>query len=82
MPEFEQVLDQLKPGQVSDPVVTRFGVHLIQVVGRREAKLTQIEQRETARAVLREKKIGESLLTWSQEVRARAYVEYRDAPQV
>ena len=82
VPEFEQVLDQLKPGQVSDPVVTRFGVHLIQVVGRREAKLTQIEQREAARAVLREKKIGESLLTWSQEVRARAYVEYRDAPQV
>lgn len=81
VPEFEEVLDRLAPGQISDPVVSRFGVHLIQVVARRETKLTQAEQREAARSVLREKKIAESYETWVQEVRARAYVEYRDAPQ-
>ncbi|MES2530368.1 MAG: peptidylprolyl isomerase [Pseudomonadota bacterium] len=81
VPEFEEVLDRLAPGQVSDPVVTRFGVHLIQVMARRETKLSQAEQREAARAVLREKKAAESYETWAQEVRARAYVEYRDPPQ-
>ncbi|MDP9899765.1 peptidylprolyl isomerase [Variovorax ginsengisoli] len=81
VPEFEEVLNRMSPGQISDPVVSRFGVHLIQLVGRREAKLTQVEQREATRAVLREKRIAENLETWMQEVRARAYVEYRDAPQ-
>jgi peptidyl-prolyl cis-trans isomerase SurA len=81
VPEFEEAMDRLAPGQISDPVVSRFGVHLIQVVGRREAKLSQTEQREAARAVLREKKTDEAFDTWVQEVRARAYVEFRDTPQ-
>lgn len=79
--EFEEAMDRLAPGQISDPVVSRFGVHLIQVEGRRESKLSQAEQRETARAELREKKAEEAFETWAQEVRARAYVEYRDPPQ-
>ncbi|WPH14085.1 peptidylprolyl isomerase [Variovorax paradoxus] len=81
VPEFEEAMDRLAPGQISDPVVSRFGVHLIQVVGRRESKLTQAEQREAARAVLREQRVEEAFSTWVQEVRARAYVEYREAPQ-
>jgi len=81
VPEFEEAMDRLAPGQISDPVVSRFGVHLIQVVGRRESKLTQAEQREAARAVLREQRVEEAFTTWVQEVRARAYVEYRDPPQ-
>jgi len=81
VPEFEEAMDRLAPGQISDPVVSRFGVHLIQVVGRREAKLTQAEQREAARAVLREQRVEEAFTTWVQEVRARAYVEYREPPQ-
>jgi len=81
VPEFEDAMNGLAPGQISDPVVSRFGVHLILVEGRREAKLTQTEQREAARAVLREKKIQQATETWAQEVRARAYVEYRDPPQ-
>ena len=48
---------------------------------RREAKLSQAEQREAARAVLREKKIEEAYETWAQEVRGRAYVEFREPPQ-
>jgi len=81
VPEFEEVVNRLAPGEISDPVVTRFGVHLIQVQGRREAKLSQAEQREAVRAVLREKKVEQATETWAQEVRARAYVEYREPPQ-
>jgi peptidyl-prolyl cis-trans isomerase SurA len=81
VPEFEEAMNRLAPGQISDPVVSRFGVHLIQVLGRREAELSQAEQREAARAVLREKRIEQSAETWAQEVRARAYVEYRDPPE-
>lgn len=81
VPEFEEVVNRMAPGEISDPVVSRFGVHLIQVMGRREAKLSQAEQREAARAVLREKKVDEAFNTWAQEVRARAYVEYREPPQ-
>ncbi len=81
VPEFEEAMNRLAPGQISDPVVSRFGVHLIQVLDRRETKLSQAEQREAARAILREKKIEQNTETWAQEVRARAYVEYREPPQ-
>lgn len=81
VPEFEEAMDRLAPGQISDPVVSRFGVHLIQVLGRREAKLSQTEQREAARAVLKDKKTDEAFETWVQETRGRAYVELREPPQ-
>ena len=81
VPEFEQALDALKPGDISEPLVSRFGVHLIQLLERREAKLTQREQREMARGTVREKKLDEAYATWAQELRGRAYVEYREPPQ-
>ena len=81
VPEFEKVMDGLSVNQISDPVVSRFGVHLIQVLERREGRLTPREQREAVRGQLREKKQDEAYLTWVQEVRGRAYVELRDASQ-
>ncbi len=81
VPEFEKVMDSLALNQISEPVVSRFGVHLIQVMERREAKLTPREQREAVRGQLREKKQDEAYVTWVQEVRGRAYVELRDASQ-
>ncbi|RQO81447.1 peptidylprolyl isomerase [Acidovorax sp. FJL06] len=81
VPEFEQALDTLRPGGISEPLVSRFGVHLIQLLERREAKLTPREQREMARSAVREKKLDEAYATWAQELRGRAYVEYRDPPQ-
>jgi len=81
VPEFEQAVEALQPGQVSEPVVTRFGVHLIELVERREVPLTPREQRDIARDAVREKKLEEAYATWAQEQRARAYVEYRDPPQ-
>lgn len=81
VPEFERVLNRLAPGEVSDPLVSRFGVHLIQLLERRKVSLTPAQQRESVRAVLHDKKYGEAFQTWSQEVRNRAYVELREPPQ-
>jgi peptidyl-prolyl cis-trans isomerase SurA len=81
VPEFEDALNTLAPRQVSQPVVSRFGVHLIQVLERRQAKLSEREQREVARNVLREKKLEEAYVQWAQEVRGRAYVEMREPPR-
>lgn len=81
VPEFEQALNALQPGEVSLPVVSRFGVHLIQLVDRRQATLTPREQREMLRDVVREEKLEKAYATWLQELRGQAYVEYRDPPQ-
>jgi peptidyl-prolyl cis-trans isomerase SurA len=81
VPEFEQVMNKLAVGQLSDPVISRFGVHLIQVLARRDAALSEREMRDIVRNSLREKKYDETLQLWVQEVRGRAYVEYRDSPQ-
>ncbi len=81
VPEFEQVMNKLAIGQMSDPTVSRFGVHLIQVLARREAAISEREVRDMVRNSLREKKFDEAYQLWVQEVRGRAYVEYRDAPQ-
>ncbi|PUE57052.1 hypothetical protein B9Z36_08680 [Limnohabitans sp. Rim8] len=81
VPEFEEVMNKLQPGQMADPTISRFGVHLIQVLERREAPISERELRDMARNNLREKKFDETYQLWAQEVRGRAYVEYRDAPQ-
>ncbi|MEI6548745.1 MAG: peptidylprolyl isomerase [Betaproteobacteria bacterium] len=81
VPEFEEVMARLRPGQISDPLISRFGAHLIQVMERREVPLSVREQREMVRTQLREKKIEELYSAWVEELRGRAYVELRDPPQ-
>lgn len=81
VPEFEQAMNNLDAGQISEPVVSRFGVHLIQVENHREHVLTAAEQRQMARGILRERKAQEAFETWAKEVRGRAYVEYREPPR-
>jgi peptidyl-prolyl cis-trans isomerase SurA len=80
-PEFEETLDKLEPGQISDPLVSRFGVHLVQLLERREVALSPKEQREMVRGIVREKKLDEAYARWLQDLRSRAYVEFRDPPQ-
>ena len=81
VPEFEEVMNKLQINQIADPMVSRFGVHLIQVLERREAPISERELRDLARNNLRDAKFDETYQLWAQEVRGRAYVEYRDAPQ-
>jgi peptidyl-prolyl cis-trans isomerase SurA len=81
VPEFEQALNSLAVGGLSAPVTTRFGVHLIQVVERREVAVDAKQLREQARTALREQKFEPAYLEWVRELRANAYVELREESQ-
>lgn len=81
VPEFEQTMNRLRPGQIAEPLVSRFGVHLIEVTERRDAPMSDAEQRTLARNVLREKKLDEAYTSWAEDVRGRAYVEIRESVQ-
>ncbi|MEJ6021397.1 peptidylprolyl isomerase [Ramlibacter sp. PS4R-6] len=81
VPEFEEALNTLAPGQMADPVISRFGVHLIQLLERRQSRLSQRELRDVARNILRDKKIDEAYVAWAEDVRGRAFVDFREAPR-
>lgn len=80
VPEFEEAMNALDIDGLSEPVVSRFGVHLIQVLERREVTLEPKQIREQARNILREQKFEEAYVEWIRELRARAYVEFREPP--
>lgn len=82
VPEFEQAMNALRPGEMSQPLVSRFGVHLIRLEERRQVALSEREQRDMARELLREQRADEALKAWSEEVRGRAFVEQREAPKL
>ncbi len=77
VPDFEKAMDRLKINQISEPVQSPFGFHLIQVLERRTEDATAERQRLTARQVLRERKSDEAYQDWVRQMRDRAYVEYR-----
>ena len=81
VPEFEDALNRLTPGAVSPPVESRFGVHLIQVVERRQVAMEPRQLREQARAALRESRYPAAYDEWLADLRSRAYIEMREAPQ-
>jgi peptidyl-prolyl cis-trans isomerase SurA len=80
VPEFEEAMNALPLNGISDPVVSRFGVHLIQVLERRNVTLDAKQLREQARNVLREQKFEQAYNEWLRDLRARAYVEMREPP--
>ncbi len=77
VPEFEQVMNALKPGEISAPVRSPFGWHLIEVQERRTQDMTREGQRLNARQALRERKTDEAYQEWVRQLRDRAYVEQR-----
>jgi peptidyl-prolyl cis-trans isomerase SurA len=79
VPEFEQAMNQLNINEVSDPVRTEFGWHLIQVVERRQAQLSADKQRDYARAAIREKKLDQAYQDWLRQIRDAATVEIRQS---
>jgi peptidyl-prolyl cis-trans isomerase SurA len=80
VPEFEEAMNGLALNGLSEPVASRFGVHLIQVLERRQIVLDLKQQREQARNVLREQRFEAAYLDWVRDLRGRAYVELREAP--
>jgi peptidyl-prolyl cis-trans isomerase SurA len=77
VPEFERVMNALKTGEISQPVKSPFGWHLIQVVERRAAGVTLDRRRLEARAAIKERKSDEAYQDWLRLLRDRTYVEMR-----
>lgn len=76
--ELDPVISTLKHGQISDPVETPYGMHLIQLVGSKMDKVAPERQRLLARQAIRARKLEEATLEWMRELRDRAYVEIRE----
>lgn len=79
VPAFEEVMNKLKPNEISTPVKTQFGYHLIQVLDRKTQDQGNPERiRLMARQAIREKKLAEATYNWQRQLRDEAYVEIRD----
>lgn len=74
--EFEQAMNELQPGEVSQPVRTPFGWHLIKVLERRKQDVSDQQQREAARRAIHARKAEGVAQEWIQQLRDHAYVEY------
>jgi peptidyl-prolyl cis-trans isomerase SurA len=77
VPDFEEAMNRLKPGEISAPVRTPFGWHLIQVEERRSQDVTTGRQREQARQALRQRKSDEAFQEWVRQTRDRSYIEIK-----
>jgi len=77
VPEFERAMNALQPGQISEPVRSPFGWHLVQVIERRQSDVSKERRRLTARQALRERRSEEAFNEWVRQLRDRAYVEIR-----
>lgn len=78
VPEFEEVMNRLELNSLSEPLQSRFGMHLIQVMERRTKEVDARQLRDQARGQLRERKFEESYKEWVKDLRARAFIEMRD----
>lgn len=77
VPDFERAMDALKPNELSPVIKSPFGMHLIQVIERREHDVSVERQRGVARQALRERKLDVAYQDWLRQLRDRTYVENR-----
>ena len=77
VPEFDEAMKKLEPNQISAPVRTPFGWHLIQVLERRRQDITGDRARSEAQVAIRQRKADEAFQDWVRQIRDRAYVEVR-----
>lgn len=77
VPEFARAMQSLAEGELSEPVQSVYGFHLIRVLGRRSQDDTEAYRRAHARDLLRQRKAEEMMQTWLQRLRDEAYVEVR-----
>jgi peptidyl-prolyl cis-trans isomerase SurA len=77
VPEFERVMNSLKPGEVSEPFQTPFGWHLAQVIERRAEAPSEERKKNAARQAIRARKADEAYQDWLRQQRDRAFVENR-----
>jgi peptidyl-prolyl cis-trans isomerase SurA len=77
VPDFERAMDALKINQISEPIQSPFGFHLIQVQERRTEDASAERKRQVARQALRERKSDEAYQDWIRQMRDRAYVDFR-----
>jgi peptidyl-prolyl cis-trans isomerase SurA len=77
VPEFEDALEALEPGEISKPVKTQFGWHLVEVLERRTHDSTVDYERSKVKNLIRSRKYDEELFLWLRRLRDESYVEYR-----
>jgi peptidyl-prolyl cis-trans isomerase SurA len=77
VPEFEEQMNKLQPGQISPPFESQFGWHIVQVMARRQHDDTQQFERMQARQLIGKRKTEDAVENWLREIRSEAYVEYR-----
>ena len=77
VPAFEEEMNKLKAGEISEPFLTQFGWHIVQVLSRRKHDNTQKFQRSQAIKLIRKRKTEEAIQDWLRRLRAEAYIDYR-----
>lgn len=77
VPAFEAAMNKLKINEVSEPIQTQFGWHLIQVLGRKQQDNTQLMRKAQARSQLQKRKADAAIEAWLIKLRDEAYIEYR-----
>jgi peptidyl-prolyl cis-trans isomerase SurA len=77
VPEFEKAMDDLQVGEISQPIVSQFGVHLIQLQERREVDISEQKRRDAIRQQIGKRKVAEKYDQFLKQLKSRAYIDYR-----
>ncbi|MAP34317.1 MAG: peptidylprolyl isomerase [Halomonas sp.] len=77
VPAFEEAMTSLSPNQLSEPVRSQFGYHVIEVLERRRQDVTEESRREQVRQAIFQRRANEELQTWQREIREQAFVDIR-----